>query len=81
MHGQSHPDVYSVAPRNTWAANRKKFKTEKYENVKYKKSPYYKAAKLWDSLPPHIVELGTVTELKKHLKKLFHPYDDYYLVT
>ena len=80
LHGQSHPDVFSVAPRNTRAANRKKFKTEKYENVKYKNSPYYKAAKLWDSLPPHIVELGTVTELKKHLKKLFHPYEDYYLV-
>ena len=80
-HGNSNPTVLVIPPRNTRAANRKKFKTEKYENAKYRNSPYYKAAKLWDTLPPHIVDAGTLLELKKHLKALYCLYNDKYFVT
>ena len=80
-HGKLHPNVYNVPPRNTRAANGLRFKTEKYENGKYKNSPYYKAAKLWDTLPNNIVDIETMTELKKHLKMYFSPFDEKYFIT
>ena len=33
-YGKQHPNVYTVPPRNTRAANRLRFKTEKYEKWK-----------------------------------------------
>ena len=69
-----------VAPRNTRAATRKKYRTEKYENAKYKNSPFYKTAKLWDTLPKNITDIDTITELKKYLKAFFSPFDDKYFV-
>ena len=62
VHGIMNPDVIFEPPRNTRAANRKKYRTEKYENAKYRDSPYYKAAKLWDTLPRNIVDTGTRIE-------------------
>ena len=52
--------------------------TVKYENVKYRNSPYYKAAKLWDTLPNDIKDIGTILELKRLLKIYFSPFDEYY---
>ena len=51
------------------------------ENVKYRNSPYYKAAKLWDTLPNDIKNIATTAELKGLLKKHFFPYDEYYFET
>ena len=58
-------DVVNNPPRNTRAATRKKFVTVKYENMKYRNRPYYKAAKLWDTLPKFITDTLTLTELKR----------------
>ena len=69
VHGKTYPDVISKPPRNTRGANRKKFKTEKFENSKYRYSPYYKGSKLWDTLPMNISDAGTLSELKKLSKK------------
>ena len=76
--GTNNPDVYHIPPQNTRAANRRKFKTMKYENIKYRDSPYYKASKLWDTLPPNIIDSGTLAELKKLLKNHFSPFQDLY---
>ena len=38
----------------------------------------YKASKLWDTLPPNIIDSGTLMELKKLLKKRFSPFQDLY---
>ena len=81
VHGTMNPEVIHVPPRNTRAANIKKYKTGKYENVKYRNSPYYKAAKLWDTLPNDIKNIATTAELKGLLKKHFFPYDEYYFET
>ena len=78
MHGIINPDVISVPPRNTRAANRKKYRTEKYENAKYRDSPYYKAAKLWDTLPRNIVDTGTLNKFKRLLKPYFSPFKETY---
>ena len=53
-----------------------KYKTVKYENVKYCSNPYYKAAKLWDSLPRNITDIGTITEHKTLLKAYFGRFHD-----
>ena len=69
-------------PRNTRAANRKiKFKTEKYENIKYRNSPYFKASKLWDTMPMDVTGIGTICKLIKDLKALYILFDDKYFVT
>ena len=74
VHGNMNPDVISVPPHNTRAANRKKYRTVKYEITKYRDSPYYKAVKLLDTLPRHIVDSGSLTELKRLLKNFFSPF-------
>ena len=78
VHGNMNPEVISVPTRNTRAATRTKFKTVKYENAKYRDSPYYKAAKLWDTLPHNIIDTGSLVELKKLLKSFFSPFKDTY---
>ena len=67
----SDENVFEIPARNTRAANIRKYRTEIYKNAKYKNSPYYKAAKLWDTLPRHIRDSLTMSELKKTLKSVF----------
>ena len=55
-------------------------KTKKYENTKYKHSPYYKAAKLWDTLAVDIIDSTTIGELIKRLKVLYAQFDQHYYV-
>ena len=81
VHGESHENVFEIPARNTRAANIRKYRTEIYKNAKYKNSPYYKAAKLWDTLPRHIRDSLTMSELKKHLKVFFPGYDDNFYLT
>ena len=81
IHGEFHPNVFETPARVTRAAAIRKYRTEIYNNSKYKNSPYYKAAKLWDTLPRHIKDSTTLCELKKQLKTLHPKYvDDYYLM-
>ena len=73
VHGQTHNNVFEIPARNTRAADVCKFKTEIYKNSKYKNSPYYKGAKLWDTMPRQVKDSTTLFELKQHLKILY-PY-------
>ena len=80
-HGQNNPNVFEILARNTRAADIRKYRTEINKNSKYKNSPYYKAAKLWDTLPWQIKDSETIEELKQHLKILYPCFvDDFYLV-
>ena len=40
-----------VLARNTRAAQRSQFYVERYNNIKYKNSPFYKGSELWNLLP------------------------------
>ena len=81
IHGESHENVRDIPVRNTRAATVRKYRTEIYKNSKYKNSLYYKAAKLWDTLPRQIRDSTTLSELKQHLKVVYNRYeDDFYLV-
>ena len=79
-HGESNANTFVIPVRNTRASNRRKFKTERYENAKYKNSPYYKAAKLWDSLPDNIRDSDMLGELKKHIRAFYAVFDEKYFV-
>ena len=61
--------------RNTRAANVFSFIRERYNNVKYKTSPYYKGSLLWDTLPIGIRSSENIVEFKKGLSRLFLRYD------
>ena len=81
VHGQTHGNVFEIPALNTRVADVCKFRTEIYKNSKYKNSPYYKAAKLWDTLPRQVKDSTTLFELKQHLKIQYpHFVDDFYLV-
>ena len=69
-------NVFEVAVRNTRAANVRKYKTERFQNSKYKNSPFYKAAKYWDTLPRILKDCESAYELKRHLRVLHAPYDE-----
>ena len=60
-----------VPPRNTRAATRDKFYVERYKNIKYRNSLFYKGAELWKLLPMDIVTSGSLFEFKQLLKKQY----------
>ena len=80
IHSKNHENVFVIPARNTRAVNIRKYRTEICKNSKYKNSPYYKAAKLWDTLPRIIKDSDTIGELNQ-LLKLHYPrfVDDFYL--
>ena len=81
QHGELNLNVFENPVRNTRAANVRKFKTEMYQNTKYKNSPYYKSAKFWDTLPTPAKNSETLIDFKRHLRRRFPDYDDtFYLV-
>ena len=53
---------------NTRAARREHFYVERYNNIKYKNSPFYKRAELWDLLPLYITESESIFQFKQKLK-------------
>ena len=65
-----------VMNRNTRAAQRDHFNLERYNNIKYKNSPYYKGSELWDLLPLDIIQSDSVFQFKKNLKRKFTIYCD-----
>ena len=65
-----------VPPRNTRAATRDQFYVERYKNIKYKNSPFYKGAELWKLLPMDIVTSGSLFEFKQLLKKQYKTYSN-----
>ena len=62
--------------RATRGADRYRFNLERYNNVKYKNSPYYKGSELWDTLPLTTVDCDSVFEFKQLLKKRYVIYLD-----
>ena len=69
-------DNLRVHNRNTRAAQRDHFYVERYNNIKYKNSPFYKGAELWDLLPMDIISCDTVFQFKKELKRKYTAYCD-----
>ena len=65
-----------IPPRNTRAADRDNFVVERYNNLKYKNSPYYKGANLWSLLPIDIARSQSIFEFKKNLKNRYTMYVD-----
>ena len=55
--------------RNTTGENVYSFVRERYNNVKYKNSPYYKGSLLWDSLPVD-ARSESLLEFKKKFSKV-----------
>ena len=61
-------DVARVYARNTKAARLFTFVRERYNCIKYKNSPYYKGAILWDDLLVIVRNSTNLLEFKKSLK-------------
>ena len=61
-------------PRNTRAARAYSFVHERYHNVKYKNSPYYKGSLLWDTLP--VDTRRSILDFKKSIKQIYSKYVD-----
>ena len=66
----------AIPPRNTRAADRDNFVIERYNNLKYKNSPFYKGANLWSLLPIDIARSQSIYEFKKSLKNRYTTYVD-----
>ena len=62
--------------RNTRAAARDHFYVERYNNVKYKNSPFFKGSELWDELPNDIIACDSIFQFKKKLKCKYTIYCD-----
>ena len=74
IHKQRHNDA-RVYERQTRAAGTYTFTRERYNCVRYKNSPYYKGALLWDNLPIHVRTCETLLDFKKRLNSIFKTYD------
>ena len=62
--------------RNTREADRPQFTVERYQNMRYKKSPFYKGVELWKLLPLEIVNSDSLFQFKKNLKSRYKTYLD-----
>ena len=71
-----HDDIRRVHVRNTRAANVYSFTRERYHNTKYKNSPFYKGALLWDMLPLDAKQCMSLKEFKKILSNVYSRYED-----
>ena len=70
-----HVNIRRLHGRNTRAANVFSFTRERYHNNKYKNSPFYKGAVLWDKLPVDIKRCQTHLDFKRALNRLYIEYD------
>ena len=66
-----NPEHLRVYIRNTREADHIVFRVERYENMKYKNSPYYVGSELWSDLPLDVVHSPTLQQFKLALKKLY----------
>ena len=65
IYKERHRDVRRIYNRRTRTAGLYSCKRERYNCVKYRKSPYHKGSLLWDELPEIIRNSATLSELKK----------------
>ena len=71
-----HEDVRRIYARNTRAANVYSFVRERYHNVKYRNSPYYKGSLLWNTLPDMTKRCLNILDFKKSLIQIYSKYED-----
>ena len=59
-----------IPARNTRGARRDQFDVERYNNLKYKNSPFFKGSVLWNQLPLDIAQSDSIFQFKKSLKNI-----------
>ena len=69
-------DVARVHVRRTRAADIFSFARERYNCVKYKNSPYYKGALLWDELPIIVRNSTSSLEFNRRLKQEYKEFNN-----
>ena len=75
IHKHKH-DVARIHRPDNRAARQFSFVRERYNCIKYKNSPYYKGALLWDGLSVTARNSVNLLEFKKHLKTVYRTYDN-----
>ena len=70
-----HVNARRVHARNTRAAEVYSFVRERYHNIKYKNSPYYKGSLLWDTLPIPTRLCLNITDFRNCLRRIYHRYN------
>ena len=73
---KSDPVNLQIPIRNTRGADREQFKVDRFNNCKYKNSPYYKGSELWKLLPLHIANSHSLFQFKQSFKKEYKTYVD-----
>ena len=73
---KSDPVNLQIAIRNTRGADREQFKVDRYNNCKYKNSPYYKGSELWKLLPLYIANSDWLFQFRQNFKKEYKAYFD-----
>ena len=71
-----NPNNLRIAPRQTRGADHEQFLVERYDNLKYKNSAYYKGAVLWKLLPHDIATSESMFQFKKSLKSRYKTFVD-----
>ena len=49
---------------------------KRYQNMKYKNSPYYVGSELWNNLPIDVIHSPTLQQFKVSLRRLYKTYKD-----
>ena len=70
-----HVDAHRIYARNTRAADVYSSVRERYHNVKYKNSPYYKGSLSWETLPVVTRCCQNIIDYKNSLKRIYTRYD------
>ena len=73
---KNNVDNLRVFNRNTRAAQRDQFDVERYNNIKYRNSPFYKGVELWNLLPMDILTSDSIFQFKHNLKRKYTTYCD-----
>ena len=73
-----HEYVRRVYARNTRAANVYTFARQRFHNIKYKNSSYFKGSLLWDMLPVMTRNCLNVSDYLNSLKRTYSKYNDKY---
>ena len=52
------------------------FRVDNYQSSKYENSPYFKGTILLDSLADNVINLQSLLEFKREVKKRFRPFNE-----
>ena len=73
---KSNPANLRTFTRNTRGADRDTFHVERFQNCKYRNSPYFIGAELWKSIPLELTRSPTLFQFKCEMKKLYKKYKE-----